>query len=166
MCLKLIFCAPFGFLFSSYIYIYTYFKFFRGSPNFPANFDHLSAFLRSPAELPGDRASLVIQLCCSALQDDGQARNGLGKLEHRRILTQPMDPENKSLNCNFPTKHVIPESLKFSHWLSEYSYLLLMRKGYPYLQRTAKSPWNIGLSPKEDNSSPNHPLFLGKVFCC
>ena len=35
------------------------------------------------------------------------------------ILTQPMDPEIKSLNFIFPTKHVIPESLKFSHWLSE-----------------------------------------------
>ena len=34
-------------------------------------------------------------------------------------LTQPMDPEIKSLNFIFPTKHVIPESLKFSHWLSE-----------------------------------------------
>ena len=34
-------------------------------------------------------------------------------------LTQPMDPEKKSLNFIFPTKHVIPESLKFSHWLSE-----------------------------------------------
>ena len=30
-----------------------------------------------------------------------------------------MDPEKKSVNFIFPTKHVIPESLKFSHWLSE-----------------------------------------------
>ena len=29
-------------------------------------------------------------------------------------------PWDKSLNFNFPTKHVIPESLKFSHWLSEF----------------------------------------------
>ena len=28
-------------------------------------------------------------------------------------------PWDKGLNFNFPTKHVIPESLKFSHWLSE-----------------------------------------------
>ena len=35
------------------------------------------------------------------------------------FLTQPMDPEIKSSNFIFPTKHVIPESLKFSHWLSE-----------------------------------------------
>ncbi len=28
-------------------------------------------------------------------------------------------PWDKSLNFTFPTKHVIPESLKFSHWLSE-----------------------------------------------
>ena len=34
-------------------------------------------------------------------------------------LPQPMDHQNKSLNFIFPTKHVIPESLKFSHWLSE-----------------------------------------------
>ena len=27
-------------------------------------------------------------------------------------------PSDKSLNFIFPTKHVIPESLKFSHWLS------------------------------------------------
>ena len=27
-----------------------------------------------------------------------------------------MDPENKSLNFIFPTKYVIPKSLKFSHW--------------------------------------------------
>ena len=30
-----------------------------------------------------------------------------------------MDPEKKSLNFIFPTKYVIPKSLKFSHWLSE-----------------------------------------------
>ncbi len=30
-----------------------------------------------------------------------------------------MDPEKKSLNFIFPTKHVIPESLKFSHWPSK-----------------------------------------------
>ena len=34
-----------------------------------------------------------------------------------------MDPEDKSENFFFPTKHVIPESLKFSHWLSEYIYI-------------------------------------------
>ena len=37
-------------------------------------------------------------------------------------LTQPMDPEKKSLNFIFPTKYVIPKSLKFSHWLSEMVY--------------------------------------------
>ena len=30
-----------------------------------------------------------------------------------------MDPEKKSLNFIFPTKYVIPTSLKFGHWLSE-----------------------------------------------
>ena len=33
-------------------------------------------------------------------------------------VNQPMDPEKKSLNFIFPTKYVIPKSLKFSHWLS------------------------------------------------
>ncbi len=43
-----------------------------------------------------------------------------GKLPGNRLtLTQPMDPEKKSLNFIFPTKYVIPKSLKFSHWLSE-----------------------------------------------
>ena len=32
-----------------------------------------------------------------------------------------MDPEKKSLNFIFPTKYVIPKSLKFSYWLSEVS---------------------------------------------
>ena len=35
-------------------------------------------------------------------------------------LTQPMDPEKKSLNFIFPTKYVIPKSLKFSHWPSKF----------------------------------------------
>ena len=30
-----------------------------------------------------------------------------------------MDPEKKSLNFIFPTKYVMPKSLKFSHWLSK-----------------------------------------------
>ena len=34
-------------------------------------------------------------------------------------LTQPMDPEKKSLNFIFPTKYVIPKSLKFNHWPSK-----------------------------------------------
>ena len=36
-----------------------------------------------------------------------------------QLLTQPMDPEKKSLNFIFPTKYVIPKSLKFSHWLNK-----------------------------------------------
>ncbi len=35
------------------------------------------------------------------------------------FLTQPMDHQNKSLNFIFPTKYVIPKSLKFSHWPSK-----------------------------------------------
>ena len=33
------------------------------------------------------------------------------------------DPEKKSLNFIFPTKYVIPKSLKFSHWLSEMNFI-------------------------------------------
>ena len=40
-------------------------------------------------------------------------------INHLLILTQPMDPEKKSLNFIFPTKYVIPKSLKFSHWPSK-----------------------------------------------
>ena len=36
-----------------------------------------------------------------------------------QLLTQPMDPEKKSVNFIFPTKYVIPKSLKFSHWPSK-----------------------------------------------
>ena len=32
-----------------------------------------------------------------------------------------LDPEKKSLNFIFPTKHVISKSLKFSHWPSKIS---------------------------------------------
>ena len=39
-------------------------------------------------------------------------------LRHKK-LTQPMDPEKNSFNFIFPTKYVIPKSLKFGHWLSE-----------------------------------------------
>ena len=37
-----------------------------------------------------------------------------------------MDPEKKSLNFIFPTKYVIPKSLKFSHWPSKPSIYLLL----------------------------------------
>ena len=34
-----------------------------------------------------------------------------------------LDPEIKFKRLIFPTKHVIPESLKFRHWLSEFHYI-------------------------------------------
>ena len=40
------------------------------------------------------------------------------------ILTQPMDPEKKKFELYFPTKYVIPKSLKFSHWPSKYIYII------------------------------------------
>ena len=36
-------------------------------------------------------------------------------LSHSAVL----EPEKKSLNFIFPTKYVIPKSLKFSHWPSK-----------------------------------------------
>ena len=58
-----------------------------------------------------------------------------------KLLTQPMDPEKKSLNFIFPTKYVIPKSLKFSHWLSE----------------TNSSPLKTGRNPK-GNEKVFHPF--------
>ena len=39
-----------------------------------------------------------------------------------------MEPWNKSLNFIFPTKYVIPKSLKFSPWPSKYVYCPAQRK--------------------------------------
>ncbi len=52
-----------------------------------------------------------------------------------------MDPEKKSLNFIFPTKYVIPKSLKFSHWLSK---KVSQVNSYPNLC------WNAALSAKYD----------------
>ncbi len=49
-----------------------------------------------------------------------------------------MDPEKKSLNFIFPTKHVIPESLKFSRWLSKCWLVTLVKPCEPELQN---NPW-------------------------
>ncbi len=38
-----------------------------------------------------------------------------------------MDPEKKSLNFLFPTKYVIPKSLKFSHWPSKIQPLFIIQ---------------------------------------
>ncbi len=46
----------------------------------------------------------------------------VGRWLEDEILTQPMDPEKNSLNFIFPTKYVIPKSLKFSHWPSKNSF--------------------------------------------
>ena len=51
-------------------------------------------------------------------------------------LTQPMDPEKKSLNFIFPTKYVIPKSLKFSHWPSKLSLInFLLQWSQPSLKK-------------------------------
>ena len=63
-----------------------------------------------------------------------------------------MDPEKKSLNFIFPTKHVIPKSLKFSHWLSKKPSIL----GYhyfwkhPYIQINFNHPSTLDLPPNQD----------------
>ena len=68
-----------------------------------------------------------------------------GKLSAKiYILTQPMDPEKKSLNFIFPTKYVIPKSLKFSHWPSKYMFLMDAR--IPHMNR--KKNTSGGVSKK------------------
>ena len=59
-------------------------------------------------------------------------------------LTQPMDPEKKSLNFIFPTKYVIPKSLKFSHWLSGLI-------GSAFLGATIEAPGFPDFFPEETN---------------
>ena len=39
-----------------------------------------------------------------------------------------MDPEKKSLKFTFPTKYVIPKSLKFSHWPSKWFTMVHSKK--------------------------------------
>ena len=42
-----------------------------------------------------------------------------------------MDPEKRSLNFIFPTKYVIPKSLKFSHWPSKIGNTSSIRVHFP-----------------------------------
>ena len=73
----------------------------------------------------------------------------MGNLMIPVLLTQPMDPEKKSLNFIFPTKYVIPKSLKFSHWLSKF------REGDITLpaQRLTTS-WRWTLQPRRPWNGP------------
>ena len=50
-----------------------------------------------------------------------------------------MDPEKKSLNSIFPTKYVIPKSLKFSHWPSKMD-LEKITVTSPSIQKTLVEP--------------------------
>ena len=50
-----------------------------------------------------------------------------------------MDPEKKSLNSIFPTKYVIPKSLKFSHWPSK-----LMTRVYTIFSKLPFGPCHVG----------------------
>ncbi len=60
-----------------------------------------------------------------------------------------MDPEKKSLNFIFPTKYVIPKSLKLSHWPSKGVY------------GVHNSP-NISLVPKmEVRNTPKKAVWIG-----
>ena len=59
------------------------------------------------------------------------------------ILTQPMDPEKTSLNFIFPTKYVIPKSLKFSHWPSKNIILMAMSQ-HPSHQPTKRASFING----------------------
>ena len=60
-----------------------------------------------------------------------------------------MDPQKKSLNFIFPTKYVIPKSLKFSHWPSKYI--------NPYYWVDAFIPYKDGNSWEFDKFRPSQP---------
>ena len=95
-----------------------------------------------------------------------------------------MDPEKKSLNFIFPTKYVIPKSLKFSHWPSKKKgtviyirvhYIAPTRKrlvGFPsYRNCLFMSGTSQVDSPKSYISSPSiHPLAVNFnkwwIRCC
>ncbi len=70
-------------------------------------------------------------------------------------LTQPMDPEKRSLNFIFPTKYVIPKSLKFSHWPSKALYCML------YLVS-----WWLLLIFLPANLEIHQPRSPTKALCC
>ena len=91
------------------------------------------------------------------------------------FLTQPMDHQNKSLNFIFPTKYVIPKSLKFSHWPSKvllrcfklhylsHGLVWLAKKvvHYPVSPTWVSSCcvwscWWLGQSPAESGHWPQH----------
>ncbi len=77
-----------------------------------------------------------------------------------------MDPETKSLNFIFPSKYVIPKSLKFSHWPSKQ----LWNQQLPIVLCDGASIKPLNLRPKKSDSKiPNdavvdsvdfHDLFL------
>ena len=75
----------------------------------------------------------------------------------RLFLTQPMDPEKKSLNFSFPTKYVIPKSLKFSHWQSKF-WGIENREPLPDFQNLPKTGWSA-LEIGDDQIYPIPTLF-------
>ena len=61
-------------------------------------------------------------------------------------LTQPMDPEKKfELYYPYPTKYVIPKSLKFSHWPSKRTYFLFEKRVDVHVAMVSKVPHSLKL---------------------
>ena len=72
---------------------------------------------------------------------------------HIYIYHSANGPWDKSLNVIFPTKHLSPESLKFSHWLSEI---------YIYIS-TGEIRFSPGLQGRRSSLLKNIPVFPGKT---
>ena len=62
-----------------------------------------------------------------------------GEKKHKAYLPQPMDNQNKSLNFIFPTKYVIPKSLKFSHWPSKLLWWLIFDTAHGFWKQLGAS---------------------------
>ena len=84
-----------------------------------------------------------------------QKTSGKNKIKKKNIgknlicdlfsLSRPGPWEDKSLNLIFPTNHVIPEGLKFSHWLSKYQNLGQNSPGPT--KKKSQVMWSLSLAP-------------------
>ena len=103
--------------------------------------------------------------------DDKSARRLHFLKASLRVLSQPMDPEKKSLNFIFPTKYVIPKCLKFSHWPSKSQYVRLTPKKHDpeftdfvklNINQNASSYIYDDISPKQILKTHQHEVFPSK----
>ena len=79
-----------------------------------------------------------------------------------------MDPEKNSLNFIFPTKYVIPKSLKFSHWPSKlfigFSSWWLNQPLWKICSSNWESSPNRGEKKKYSKPPPSFPLFSPSIL--